>query len=285
MTGLNPGALTVFLSGFWAAFAVAYLLPGMVLANTLTLEGPLVQGGLVFGKTDSGAVVSVDGYPVRVSPEGRFLMGFGRDAKKTARLRIAYPNGGVTEKVLKVEHRDYKVQRIDGLPKKQVTPGPKELARIKADNAKIATVRNRDTAQPFFASGFERPARGPLSGVFGSQRILNGKPRRPHNGVDIAAPRGSPVTAAADGFIALAHPDMFLTGKTVMIDHGHGLTSVYVHMDKILVMQGQRVNKGDPIGTVGKTGRVTGPHLHWGVSLFGTHLDPGLLVGPAVVKP
>ena len=115
--------------------------------------------------------------------------------------------------------------------------------------------------------------------MYGSQRILNGKPKRPHNGIDVAAPRGSTVTAAADGVIALVHPDMFYTGKTVIIDHGHGLSSVYVHMDDILVADGQRVTQGKPIGIVGKTGRVTGPHLHWGVTLFGTHLDPALLAG------
>jgi len=122
--------------------------------------------------------------------------------------------------------------------------------------------------------------RGRVSGVFGSQRILNGKPRRPHGGVDVAAPRGTPVVASADGVVVLARPDMFLTGKTVMIDHGHGLASVYAHMSEILVTQGQRVAKGTPIGRVGASGRVTGPHLHWGVSLFDTRLDPALLAGP-----
>jgi len=285
LTGLKPGALTIFRSGFWAAFVFFCLLPGLVSADSLSLEGPLTQGGLVIGKTEPGAKVSINGRSVRVSPEGRFLIGFGRDAKKTARLRISHPDGALTDRSLKIKRRAYKVQRIDGLPTKQVTPGPKELARIKDDNAKIAAVRRLDSTKTFFASGFQWPAQGPISGVFGSQRILNGNPRRPHNGIDVAAPRGSPVFAATGGTVALAHPDMFLTGKTVMIDHGHGLTSVYVHMDKILVTEGQLIEKGTPIGTIGKTGRVTGPHLHWGVSLFGTHLDPGLLVGPPVVKP
>ncbi len=250
-------------------------------AGTLSLEGPLTQGGLVIGKTEPGAKVTVDGKPVRVSGGGAFLMGFGRDAKAAARLRISHPDGSLTNKTLKVAKREYKVQRIDGLPERQVTPGPEDLKRIKNDNAKISAVRQRDSEQPFFAAGFMWPARGPVSGVFGSRRILNGKPRRPHNGVDVAARRGSKVMAAADGVVALAHPDMFLTGKTVMIDHGHGLSSVYLHMDDILVARGQTVAKGSAIGTVGKTGRVTGAHLHWGVSLFGTHLDPALLVGPA----
>ncbi len=263
-----------------AGLFVCFLATEPAHAGTLSLEGPLTQGGLVIGKTEPGAKVTVDGKPVRVSGGGAFLMGFGRDAKAAARLRISHPDGSLTNKTLKVAKREYKVQRIDGLPERQVTPGPEDLKRIKNDNAKISAVRQRDSEQPFFAAGFMWPARGPVSGVFGSRRILNGKPRRPHNGVDVAAKRGSKVMAAADGVVALAHPDMFLTGKTVMIDHGHGLSSVYLHMDDILVARGQTIAKGSAIGTVGKTGRVTGAHLHWGVSLFGTHLDPALLVGP-----
>ena len=264
----------------FAAVLAVLTAAGTGAADTLTLEGPMTQGGLVTGRTDPGAKVTIDGHAVRVSRDGVFLIGFGRDARETARLRIVHPSGGVTERALQVRLRDYAVQRIDGLPERQVTPKPEDLARIKEDNAKIARVRARDSDRSDFASGFSWPARGTVSGVFGSQRILNGKPRRPHNGVDVAAPRGSSVVAAGDGVVALAHPDMFFTGKTVMIDHGHGLSSVYVHMDDILVRGGQPVKKGTPIGTVGKTGRVTGPHLHWGVSLFGTHLDPALLAGP-----
>lgn len=267
---------------FWAAsafLALACSTPGAE-AGELVLEGPLVQGGLVIGQTEPGARVAVDGKGVRVSAGGRFLIGFGRDAESRIRLSVRHPDGSRTERNLAIKAREYPVQRIDGLPRKKVEPGPQELARIRDDNARIADVRRRDTAEPFFASGFMWPAEGPLTGLFGSRRILNGKPRRPHNGVDVAAPRGAPVVAAADGVVALAHPNMFFTGKTVMLDHGHGLTSVYVHMDEILVTPGERVSKGTPIGTVGMTGRVSGPHLHWGVSLFGTHLDPALLAGP-----
>jgi len=258
-----------------------FLLVGQAAAGSLSLDGPLIQGGLVIGKTDPGAKVSIDGRSVRVSSEGAFLMGFGRNAKKAVRLRLDHPDGTRTEKTLNVKDREYQVQRIDGLPARQVTPQkPEDLARIRDDNTKIAAMRKKDTSWTGFASGFQWPATGTISGVFGSQRILNGKPKRPHNGIDVAAPRGSTVSAAADGVVTLVHQDMFYTGKTVMIDHGHGLSSVYVHMDDILVADGQRVIQGIPIGIVGKTGRVTGPHLHWGVSLFGTHLDPALLAGP-----
>ena len=278
-------AVGVFRGVFRGVFGGVVLLAASVLSDpasggALSLEGPRVQGGLVIGHTEPGARVTVDGRPVRVSAGGAFLMGFGRDAKAKVALLIVHADGTRTEKTLKVATRDYPVQRIDGLPSRQVTPSPEDLERIRGDNAKIAGVRVRDTDRPYFMSGFTWPARGPLSGTFGSQRILNGKPRRPHNGVDVAAPRGTSVVAAADGVVTLVHPDMFFTGKTVLIDHGHGLSSVYVHMDDIRVTQGQLVTKGTRIGTVGMTGRVTGPHLHWGVSLFGVHLDPALMAGP-----
>lgn len=259
---------------------VAWLSAPGAIAGTITLDGNMTQGGLVIGKAEAGARVTIDGTAIRVSEAGAFLIGFGRDAKPVVRLRVDHPDGTRTVKALNVAPRTYQVQRIDGLPSRQVTPTkPEDLKRIRQDNARIAAVRKLDSGRSDFASGFQWPATGPISGVFGSRRILNGKPRNPHNGIDIAAPRGSTVTAAADGTVALVHPDMFFTGKTVMIDHGHGLSSVYVHMDEILVSQGQRVTKGTPIGIVGKTGRTTGPHLHWGVSLFKTHLDPALLAG------
>ena len=249
-------------------------------ASQLTLKGPLVQGGLVIGYTDPGAEVSVDRREIRVSKQGLFLIGFGRNAKNTSALQVRFSDSSKIIKTLKIKMRTYEVQRIDGLPSQQVTPGPKELFRIKSDNAKIAKIRRLDSPNTNFNSGFQWPSIGPITGVFGSQRILNGKKRSPHNGIDIAAPRGSPISAAADGNVALVQKNMFFTGKTVMIDHGHGLSTVYVHLDKIFVTKGKQVRKGEKIGEVGSTGRATGPHLHWGASLFDVHLDPSLLVGP-----
>ncbi len=278
--------MTIFKTAVWsfvAGILATGLSPGTSVAGDLRLKGPLVQGGLVTGFTEPGSFVTVDGRNLRVSDRGVFLIGFGRDAKPAASLHIRHPDASETRKPLQIKQRDYAVQRIDGLPSRKVTPKPEDLARIRNDNAKITGVRRQDSPGAYFASGFQWPATGPVSGVFGAQRILNGKPKNPHNGVDIAASSGSPVTAAADGAVALVHRDMFYTGKTVMINHGHGLSSVYVHMDKILVSEGQRVTKGTPIGAVGKTGRVTGPHLHWGISLFDVHLDPSLLAGPMPV--
>ena len=247
-------------------------------AVELSFSGLFAQGGLVVGKTVPGSTVSVDGSPVRVSPDGEFLIGFDRDAGSAVEIHVTDPSGNSEVRRMAVADRDFPVQRIDGLPPKQVTPDPETLKRIRAEGALIAAARKHDTATAFFRSGFVWPVQGRISGVFGSQRILNGEPRSPHSGTDIAAPAGTPVLATADGVVALVHGDMFYTGKTVMIDHGHGLMSVYAHMSAITVKEGDPVRRGQPIGKVGSSGRATGPHLHWGVSLFATRLDPALLV-------
>nr|WP_316628752.1 M23 family metallopeptidase [uncultured Brevundimonas sp.] len=250
-------------------------------ARALDLTGTFTQGGLITGKVTPGTKLTLDGAPVALARDGRFIIGFGRDAGAKSVLRAVPPAGKPQVHEISVKPRTYKVQRIDGLPDRKVTPrAPEDLARIKSDIRQIAAVRGRTTLETFFDRGFVWPVEGRISGVFGSQRILNGKPRRPHNGVDIAAPTGTPVKAMGDGVVALVHQDMFFTGKTVMIDHGLGLTSVYIHMNAITVRDGEFVTKGTQIGTVGQTGRATGPHLHWGVSWFKTHLDPALLVGP-----
>ncbi|MEO5338494.1 MAG: M23 family metallopeptidase [Magnetospirillum sp. WYHS-4] len=247
-------------------------------AAGLTLDGPLTQGGLVVGRAPPGTRVTLDGAPVRVSQDGLFLLGFGRDAPARAELSLTGPDGRTETRDLKVAAREYPVQRIEGLPEKKVSPPPEDLERIRRESAQVAEARKADTARPFFGDGFVWPADGVVSGVFGSQRILNGKPRAPHNGVDIAASTGTPVRAMGAGIVRLAHPDMLLTGRTLMIDHGHGLTSVYLHLEDIRVAEGREVAKGTVIGSVGKSGRATGPHLHWGVNLFATALDPVLVV-------
>ena len=254
-------------------------LTGSTLACPLLLDKIALQGGLLIGRAPVGSKVSVKGKTVRVSNGGFFLIGFGRDADPKIKLIALTRNGLSIKCTINVTKREYELERIDGLLERQVKPRAEDIKRIKADNAAIARVRQLDTTGTDFTAKFERPVNGRISGKFGSQRILNGKPKRPHNGVDIAAPEGTPIRAPASGVVVLVHPDMFYTGKTVMLDHGHGLTSVYVHMSVIALEVGQRVKSGDEIGRVGKTGRATGPHLHWGVSLFSTHLDPELLVG------
>ncbi len=248
--------------------------------EAVRLQGQFVQGGVIFGHGVPGARVVLNGRELRVSPAGRFVFGFGRDAPETAQLEISLPDGTRDRRALRVEKRQYKTQRIDGLPPKMVTPPEKVLARIRRENKAIAAARAVDRPEPFFESGFIWPAAGPISGVFGSQRILNGKPRRPHYGLDIAAPAGTPVRAPADGIVAIADPDMYYTGGTVVLDHGHGLTSVYSHMKDVTVKQGQVLRQGDILGTVGATGRATGAHLDWRINWFKERLDPAFFVPP-----
>ena len=249
-------------------------------ASPLLLEGAFSQGGLVQGRTDPAARVELDGRPVRVSPEGLFLIGFGRDAPAESTLRVTYPDGRVEQRLLQVAKRQYRIQRIDGLPKRKVVPEKRDLERIRKEAALAREARRRDDPRTDFASGFIWPAQGRISGVYGSQRILNGQPRRPHYGVDVAAPVGAPVRAPAAGLVTLAHPDMFFSGGTLILDHGHGLSSSFLHLSRILVKEGQRVRQGEVIAEVGATGRVTGAHLDWRMNLFTKRLDPQLLVAP-----
>ncbi len=264
-----------------ALLALALALPGAaVRAGELTLEGNFVQGGLIFGQAAPGARVTLEGRRVRVTAAGRFIFGFGRDAPPNAVIEVVWPDGRVEMRHLVVAKRDYKIQRIDGLPPKMVTPPETVLARIRAENARIAEARAVDRAEPRFESGVVWPVEGPITGVFGSQRVLNGEPRRPHYGIDIAAPAGAPVRSPADGVVAIADDDMYYTGGTVLIDHGHGLTSVYSHMKEVWVTEGARLSQGDAIGSVGASGRATGAHLDWRINWFDQRLDPGLLVPP-----
>ena len=249
-------------------------------ASELHLEGEFVQGGLVRGQVAPGSAVWLDGRELRVSAEGRFVFGFGRDAPPRTELAVRHPNGQEERRTLDIAARAYKIQRIDGLPPHQVTPTEEDLARIRADAKLIEAAKARNSEGLGFTQEVAWPALGPISGIYGSQRILNGEPRAPHRGVDVAAPAGTPVAAMASGVVSLAEPDLYLTGGTVMIDHGHGLHSIYVHMQDVSVEVGQAVTQGAPLGTVGTTGRATGPHLHWGVYWFDEAVDPALLVGP-----
>lgn len=255
------------------------LLHGPALAET-RLDGNLTQGGLVIGTVEPGRQVTLDGRAVRVAGDGTFILGFTRDAPETAELVVRHPDGRTERQTLAIARRTYDIQRIDGLPPKMVTPPADVLARIRRENAAIGETRMIDTAEPLFRSGFIWPARGRISGVYGSQRILNGEPRRPHFGIDIAAPVGTPVVAPADGIVRLAENDLYYSGGTIILDHGHGLSSAFLHMARVTVTVGQRIAQGDPIGTIGATGRVTGPHLDWRINWFKERLDPGLLVPP-----
>jgi hypothetical protein len=258
---------------FCVMLALPVFLASPALAEMRLLAQP-EQGALVLGQAAPGTRLRLDGVPVPVGPDGRFALGFGREAAAKSELLIEEPGQPVQTLALNVAPRSWDIQRIDGLPEKQVTPDPKTLERIKRENEWIAEARAHSKPELLFQSGFLRPAEGVVSGVFGSQRILNGQARSPHSGVDFAAPTGAPVLAAADGAVVMAEPDLFLTGQTVMIDHGLGVNTVYAHMSAISVKLGERVRKGQLIGKVGATGRATGAHLHWGLSVGAIKLDP-----------
>ena len=260
--------------------AIITLLCLPVPAQALTLEGHLVQGGMAIGTVDPAATVYFQGKAVRVSPKGLFVIGFSRDAEAKSVIELHQPSGTVEKHPVSIEKRTYKIQRIDGLPPRKVSPSPEDQDRISKDRALVKKARQTDDARTDFAQPFIWPVTGRISGVYGSQRILNGKPKWPHYGVDIAAPTGTPGKAPADGIVTMAHNDMFYSGGTLIVDHGHGLSTTYMHLNKILVKNGQRVKQGDVIAQVGATGRVTGPHLHWGMNWFDTRLDPSLLVPP-----
>ena len=246
-------------------------------ALELTIEGEPVQGGLLIARTTPGAVVHLDERPLKLDAEGRFVFGFGRDAATDSLLIVKHKDQQI-EYPLSVRQRDYQVQRIDGLPSKMVSPDQKALERIRRENRQIAQVRAGYTESDAFRAGFILPAEGPISGVYGSQRILNGEPRRPHFGLDIAAPTGTAVIAPAAGTVALAEPDLYFTGGTLMIDHGRGITSVFSHLSALTVSEGDFVAQGEKIGEIGATGRATGPHLDWRVNWFEVRLDPALLL-------
>ena len=263
------------------ALAGALLLASAAAHNendTLILTGAAIQGGLIFGKTHPGNLVFIDDTRVMVSPNGDFLIGFGRDAAAQAMLRVQDPDGASLLRPLTVKQRQYEIQRIDGLPQEQVTPPPEVLERIRNDGILVARARSRLDARLDFLSQFRWPAVGPISGVYGSQRILNGEQRRPHYGVDVAAAVGAEVVAPAPGIVTLAHPDLYFSGGTLIIDHGHGLSSTFLHLSTVDVTVGQRVEQGQLVARVGATGRVTGPHLDWRMNLRGARLDPQLLV-------
>jgi len=262
------------------ALCVVSMVLNVAPAAALELDGRLVQGGLITGRTAPNATVMFGKRTLRVSPDGLFVFGIGRDAKSKARLTVTHANGHKQVRVLIIERRQYDIQRINGLPRRKVSPNAQDMVRIRAESKRISAARYRNTAQTSFAAGFIWPSKGIVSGVYGSQRILNGKPRRPHLGIDIAAPKGTPVVATAPGIISLAEPDLFFNGGAIMIDHGHGISSVYSHMSAIEVTLGQRVAQGARIGAVGSTGRSTGAHLDWRVQHFATHVDPTLLAGP-----
>ena len=248
-----------------------------IIDTKIILEGNFVQGGLVIGKVNKDLDVKFKEKVLRKTSDGSFVIGFGRDHPKEANLYFFINQNWILKK-LDIKQRKYKTQVINGLEKKMVTPPKSFWDRIKKENKVIKEVRNLDSDVDFIFQKFDWPTKGIISGVFGSQRILNGKPKRPHYGVDIAAPEGTDILAPTEAIVRMAEKDLYYTGGTVMLDHGHGVTSVYSHLSSINVKVGDKINKGQKIGEVGSTGRSTGPHLDWRINWFSERLDPALFI-------
>ena len=243
------------------------------LANSIEFKGKFLQGHYIVGLTDPSAEILIDKKKVKVSKDGYFVFGLDRDRKFDVSI-VKLINGKkelITKKVIK---RKYNIQRINGLPQNKVTPPESVYKRIKDENVKIGKARQINSDLPFFKNQFIMPVEGIISGVYGSQRILNGKPRWPHYGIDIAANQGTEIKSSASGIVTMAEPDLYYTGGTIIMDHGHGISTIYSHLAKLNVQLGDEVLQGDIIGTVGSTGRSTGPHLDFRVNWFQTRLDP-----------
>ena len=241
--------------------------------NAIEFKGKFLQGHYIIGITDPFAEIIIDKKKVKVSKDGFFVFGIDRDRKFDVTITKIL-NGNkekITKKVLK---RKYNIQRIDGLEESKVTPPESVYKRIKEENNKIGEARAINSDLPFFKNQFIMPVKGIISGVYGSQRILNGKPKWPHYGIDIAAKKGTKIKSSATGVVTMAETDLYYTGGTIIMDHGHGISTIYSHLATLNVQVGDEVLQGDIIGTVGSTGRSTGPHLDFRVNWFQTRLDP-----------
>ena len=239
-----------------------------------TFEGKFIQGSFILGKTESGSEVFIDKQKVKVTSDGYFAFGLGRDRKNDVVITVNKKK--IIKKVFK---REYKIQRIDGLEEKKVTPPEEVYERIKRENKWIGEARAINSDLTFFKNKFTKPLeKAIVTGVYGSQRILNGKPKWPHYGIDFAAEEGTEIKAMLDGVVTLAEPDLFYTGGTLIFDHGHGISTLYMHMKTLIVKKGQEVKQGDVIGTVGSTGRSTGAHLDVRLNWFQTRLDPATVL-------
>lgn len=238
------------------------------------------QASLVEGTVPPGSTLIYAGRAVRIAADGRFVVGVAREQTGSLILNLTLPDGDTRKLSVAITPRSFPTERVNGVPEKTVKPPPEIAARIEREQAQVNAVRTRDDDRTDFEEHFIWPVQGRISGVFGSQRIYNGTPGAAHSGVDIAAAKGTPIRVPAGGIVTFANPDLYLTGGTVLIDHGHGVSSNFLHMSRIDVKVGQKVAQGEVIGLVGATGRATGPHMHWGMNWFDVRIDPQTRVPP-----
>ena len=260
-------------------FVIILFLTSASFSNETTFNGKFVQGGIVIGKNKLAKKVFFNEKRLQVSKDGYFIFGFGRNHKSSSTLKIIKSNNDdILKYIFNIEKSSYKIEKINGLPKKMVTPGPEFYKKIKEDRDLIKNSMNEKYVIDKFPLTFDKPVEGRISGIYGSQRILNGVKKNPHGGLDIAAPEGTPIKATSAGKIMLAAKGLYYTGNIVIIDHGYDLQSMYIHMKDINIKKGDLVKQGQLIGTVGSTGRSTGPHLHWNIYWNKIRINPELLL-------
>lgn len=257
------------------AAAAAFALTRKALAgdSRLSFRGALEQGSLVIGRAPPEAKILIDETPVLVSPDGIFTFGLPYDATKPVRVAAQFADGGSETRDVVAQIRKYEIQSIEGLPEKYVEPPPEIMKRIEHERELVWLARKRETDGTDFVNPLEWPFAGIISSHYGNQRVLNGKPMSPHLGIDVAAPEGTPIHVAADGTVSITD-EFYIEGGFTLIDHGHGVSTCYLHQSKRMLAVGDKIKRGDVIGLVGKTGRATGPHTHWGLSWFQVKLDP-----------
>ena len=262
------------------ALVMSFTVSSEVLATQeeIALTGEVKQGGLMVGKTLPQNIVTLNGKVITVSNSGDYTFGFSRDDKQSYQLVITSVNGDRVTKTLTPQKRSYNIQRIEGIKKSIMQPNPEAVARSQADNKQIKIARKVSSPLNYFAQGFVAPIEGTITGVYGSQRVYNGVPKRPHFGLDYAGKTGDPVKAPASGTVLLWVPDMFYSGGTMIIDHGQGVSSTFLHLSNSYVKQGDKVKKGQVVAAVGKSGRATGPHLDWRINWFNVKIDPALVL-------
>jgi murein DD-endopeptidase MepM/ murein hydrolase activator NlpD len=246
--------------------------------HAISFEGEFKQGGLLIGQVQEGQTVSYQGKTLNLTTNNQFLLGLGRNAPAITTVTLNSQDQESETITLEIAARQYNIQKIEGVPAKTVTPPASDLQRIKQDASMVRVARKLVSNKQDFLKGFIKPANGPITGVYGSQRFYNGVPKSPHYGIDYAAPTGTPVIAPADGIVTFAHNDLFYSGGTLIIDHGHGLSSTFLHLSKILVKPNQKVTLGMEIAKIGATGRATGPHLDWRMNWLDQRIDPDLVL-------
>ena len=263
---------------FFLVLLVCFFYKLIFIAKAVELKGNFIQGGIIFGKTTLGSTVLYNNLKVPIDENGEFIIGLGRTHPKFGNLKIIKSKNDTIIKNIEIKQRKYKIQKINNLEKSKVTPPEKFYKRIKEESLKIKKAKSFEIKTSYYQAGFKMPTQGIITGVYGSQRILNGIPKRPHYGIDIANKLGTPILSPSDGVIVLVEKNLYFSGGTIIISHGRGFTSSLLHLKDILVEEQSIIKKGEVIGLMGDTGRATGSHLDWRMEIRGVRVDPYLLV-------